>query len=167
MRCKGRCFLGIVQAFSKKKYIFAPKYVVMQNKKMTLVSPCRVQLPKNVDERGVLSFLEGGSDIPFEVARVFWITDVPAGKTRGGHAHWTCHEAVFAVQGRFEIEVDDGRQREVFVLDAPNEGVVVPAGAWCELRHFEPGTVCVVMASEHFDANGYVHDKGEWSKVKG
>lgn len=125
-----------------------------------------VQLPENVDERGRLAFLEGGKHIPFDVKRVFWITDVPEGMTRGGHAHWTCHEVVFPVAGSFEIEVDDGECALTRVMDNPSTGIVIPAGAWCELRRFAPGTVCVVMASQDYDATGYVHNRKEWLKVK-
>ena len=121
-----------------------------------------VQLPENVDERGSLSFLEANEHIPFDVKRVFWITHVPADKTRGGHAHWTCHEAVFPVSGSFEIEVDDGVCAATLVMDNPSVGVVIPAGVWCELRHFAPGTVCVAVASESFNPDGYSHDKVQW-----
>ena len=123
-----------------------------------------IQVPQNVDERGALSFLEANVDIPFDVKRVFWITDVPEGKTRGAHAHWTCHEALFAVSGGFELEVDDGNLCSKLQLSKSNYGVMIPAGVWCELRNFQPGTVCVVMASQPYDAEGYVHDRAEWRK---
>lgn len=125
-----------------------------------------IQLPENVDERGRLSFLEGGKHIPFEVKRVFWISGVPADKTRGGHAHWTCHEVVFPVTGSFEIEVDDGRCARTLTMNDARMGVMIPAGVWCELRHFAPGTVCVVVASEEFNAQGYVHVREEWQRMK-
>ena len=124
-----------------------------------------IQLPDNVDERGRLSFLESGVHIPFAVRRVFWISDVPPGKTRGGHAHWTCHEVVFPVTGRFEIEVDDGQCCSVVEMKEANVGILIPAGVWCELRAFEPGTVCVVVASEAYDASGYVHQKQQWRNI--
>jgi dTDP-4-dehydrorhamnose 3,5-epimerase-like enzyme len=124
----------------------------------------KVQLPHNVDERGHLTFLEGNKDIPFEVKRVFWIFDVPKGKTRGGHAHWSCHEVVFPVSGSFEIELDDGERCVTLVMDDPTCGVTIPAGVWCELRHFEVGTVCVVMASEEYDVNGYAFDRESWKE---
>ena len=122
----------------------------------------RIQLPQNVDERGSLSFLEAGKDIPFKVERVFWITDVPEGQMRGAHAHWTCHEAIFPVTGSFEIEVDDGEHRCTLQMSRPNVGVLISAGVWCELRHFAPGTACVVMASQPYDAEGYAHDRAAW-----
>ena len=82
-----------------------------------------LQVAQNVDERGSLCFMEVAAHLPFEIRRVFWISDVPTGKTRGGHAHWTCHEAIFSVSGSFEIEVDDGEVRRTFRLLA----VDVPA----------------------------------------
>lgn len=121
-----------------------------------------IELPERRDARGSLTFGEGGIQIPFEVARVFWITDVPAGQKRGGHAHWTCHEAVFAVAGSVEIELDDGELNVVVQLDSAQRGITIPAGVWCELRNFASGTVCVVLASERYNATGYVHDEEEW-----
>ncbi len=93
---------------------------------------------------------------------MFWISDVPKEAQRGGHAHWTCWEVVFAASGRFEIELDYGDRSESFVLDRPDVGIVIPAGVWCDLRGFEENTVCVVLASEEYDASGYVHDKMAW-----
>lgn len=122
----------------------------------------RIQLPKNVDERGCLSFLESGKHIPFEVKRVFWIYDVPETQTRGGHAHWSCQEVVFPVAGSFELELDDGERHSCVLLDDPSCGITIPAGVWCELRHFAPGTVCVVAASEEYDATGYALDRDSW-----
>lgn len=109
-----------------------------------------------------MCYLEGDVQIPFTVQRVFWITDVPEGEIRGGHAHWTCDEAVFAVTGSFEIEVDDGNSSFVTRLSSPDCGLTIPAGVWCELRHFSPGTVCVVMASQPYDASGYALDRNGW-----
>ncbi|MCR4995059.1 MAG: FdtA/QdtA family cupin domain-containing protein [Bacteroidales bacterium] len=138
--------------------------------KSDIILPCGVkviQLHENVDDRGQLSVAEGMKEIPFEIRRVFWISGVPQTKTRGGHAHWSCHEAVFAVTGGFEIEVDDGQRCCTLTLDEPNKGVVIPAGVWCELRHFRPRTVCVVMASQEYDATGYVNDRDQWLKKLG
>lgn len=123
-----------------------------------------IQLPLFVDSRGRLTFLEGGVHLPFEVKRIFWITDVPKNKTRGGHAHWTCHEVVIPIRGSFEIELDDGDLCATVTLDDPTCGITIPAGVWCELRHFEPGTVCLVVASQEYDVSGYALDRESWLK---
>ena len=125
-----------------------------------------IQLPHNVDERGHLSYGEGKKDIPFEIRRIFWISGVPADKTRGGHAHWTCDEVVFPVAGSFEIEVDDGDVSATVLMNDSRTGILIPAGIWCELRHFEPGTVCVVAASQAYDATGYVHERSAWLRMR-
>ena len=138
----------------------------MTQEEKAFVGVCRLQVPKNVDERGTLSVLEGDVDIPFKVARVFWITDVPAGQRRGGHAHWTCHEAVFAVAGAVSITIETAEGREDVTLRASNDGVLIPAGAWCELYDFEPNTVLVVMASERYRPEGYCHEKDSWQRMK-
>ncbi len=108
------------------------------------------------DARGVLTFVEGG-ELPFDIKRMFWITSVPEGKTRGGHAHATCSEAVFAVQGAFCMHLSDGQVQTTTRISAPNEGILVPAGIWCDLKDFTPDCVCVVAASQPYDADGYIN----------
>lgn len=126
---------------------------------------CRLlPLPEAADERGTLAFLEGGVQIPFPVKRVFWIYGVPDGKTRGGHAHDTCAEAIFPVAGAFTIELDDGCRRRRVRMNKPNVGVLVPAGIWCNLTDFAPETVCVVAASHPYDAQGYINRYEDYVK---
>ena len=95
-----------------------------------------IKLARHDDVRGTLCVAEILSDIPFAVGRVFWITDVPEGEERGGHAHRTCHEAVFAVSGGFDIDVDDGQEKRTFRMRRADEGIVIPAGVWCRLHDF-------------------------------
>ena len=123
-----------------------------------------IPIPSVSDERGVLAFATGGVGIPFPVARVFWIYDVPETQHRGGHAHRTCAEVVFAVRGSFTMCVDDGTSRSEVCLSEPTEGILIPAGVWCELKDFEPGTVLVVLASHSYDAEGYINDYEEYRK---
>jgi hypothetical protein len=46
-----------------------------------------INLPKILDNRGNLTFIEGKKHIPFEIKRAYWIYDVPGGEKRGGHAY--------------------------------------------------------------------------------
>lgn len=129
---------------------------------------CRLLcLPHVADERGALAFAQGGEHVPFAIARTFWIFDVPPGQTRGGHAHCECVEAVFAVSGAFTMVVDDGKRRSELRLAGPAEGILIPAGLWCELRDFEPGTVVAVLASHAYNPDGYIHDYGAYLTYKG
>ena len=87
-----------------------------------------VKLTSFTDERGRLTPVSTrGTDLPFEVGRVFWITDVPETTERGCHAHRTCWEALFALHGSLKVEMDDGLHAPfTVVLDKPEEGLLIP-----------------------------------------
>ena len=124
-----------------------------------------INIPKVTDLRGSLCFLEN-SMIPFEIKRVFWIFNVPEGKTRGGHAHNTCAEVIFPVSGSFDILVDNGRERTTITLDSPNTGIYIAPSVWCPLKNFSPDAACVVMASHEYSTEGYVNDYNEYIRLK-
>ncbi|MDY5631838.1 MAG: FdtA/QdtA family cupin domain-containing protein [Bacteroidaceae bacterium] len=125
-----------------------------------------IDIPIVSDSRGSLCFATNASEIPFPIQRVFWIYDVPTGEQRGGHSHRTCAEVVVAVKGRFTMTVDDGCSRCSVVLDSPSKGILIPAGLWCELSDFAPGTVVLVMASQAYDATGYINDYTLYKKER-
>lgn len=124
-----------------------------------------IDFPVAVDPRGSLAIAEGTA-LPFEVKRVFWIYDIAEEKTRGGHAHTSCEEIVIAVAGSFDMVVDDGLERMVVRMDSPSKGIYIKKNVWCELRNFSSGTVCVVLASEPYNLNGYMKDYDEFKKMK-
>ncbi len=124
-----------------------------------------IDFPVAVDPRGSLAIAEGTA-LPFEVKRVFWIYDIAEEKTRGGHAHKSCEEIVIAVSGSFDMVVDDGIDRLVVRMDCPSKGIYIKKNVWCELRNFSSGTVCVVMASEPYNMNGYMKDYEAFKEMK-
>ena len=126
---------------------------------------CRlINLPEHRDKRGCLSIAEWGKGVPFAIERVFWIYDVPEGAERGAHSHNECAEVVVPVNGAFDMTLDDGTTQTTVHLDSPHTGILIPAGVWCRLSGFAPGTVCVVLASHPFNAAGYVHDYATYKK---
>ena len=128
-----------------------------------------IELPKIYDPRGNLTVAEQMKNVPFEVKRVYWTYDVPAGERRGGHAHKECVEFIIAVSGSFTVTLDDGKgNRKDFHLNHPWEGLLVPTGIWRTLEDFSSGSVCLVLASELFDEADYWYDYDEFVKyVKG
>lgn len=124
-----------------------------------------IHFPEVTDHRGSLTIAEGNS-LPFEVKRVFWIYGIGEGKTRGGHAHRSCEEVVVAVNGSFDMVVDDGHERIVVRMDSPTKGIHIRKNVWCELRNFSTGTICVVLASEEYNTNGYMKDYDEFIGMK-
>lgn len=134
------------------------------NKKVIEKGYGLVTLSEHVDERGSLSFAEW-KHLPFEPKRVFWIYGIKEGKTRGGHAHRTCAEVVFAITGGFDMFVDNGEEQLTIHISNPAEGIYIGPNVWCELRNFAPGTVCIALASAPYDANGYINDYNDFKKI--
>ncbi len=122
-----------------------------------------IDLPKICDPRGNLTVAEQLKNVPFDIARVYWTYDIPAGEWRGGHAHKTCEEVIIAVSGSFDVTLDDGHgNKEVHHLNHPWKGLYVGTGVWRTLEDFSSGSVCLVLASELFDEAEYLYDYDEF-----
>lgn len=118
----------------------------------------RIELPRILDARGNLSFIEGGRHVPFEIARAYWIYDVPGGEVRGGHAYKTLREFVVAVSGSFDLVLEGPAGRTVHSLNRSYQGVFVPAGVWRSLENFSTNSLCLVLASGPYDEDDYIRD---------
>lgn len=129
---------------------------------MTLAD-CRIaELPRIQDPRGNLTFVEGGRQIPFDIRRVYYLYDVPGGSERGGHAHKALHQFMIAMSGSFDIVLDDGFDRKRIHLNRSYMGLYIPPMTWRELDNFSSGSVCMVLASEHFCEDDYLRDYSEF-----
>lgn len=123
------------------------------------VDDCVVKnLPKHMRPNGNLTVVENNYSIPFDVERVYYLYDVPAGEERGGHAHKELQQFVIAVSGSFDVIIDDGRERKTVTLNRPSKGLHIRPGIWRELNNFSSGAVCLVLASHHYDEDDYIRD---------
>ncbi len=123
-----------------------------------------IELEKIVDPRGNLTVAQGDIDVPFDIKRVYWVYDVPAGEYRGGHAHRQCREVLVALSGSFHVTLDDGTQRETYLLNHPYQGLLIDTGIWRTLDDFSSGAVCLVLASELFEEADYIREYDEYMK---
>jgi len=127
------------------------------------VEDCKlVELPVVHDPQGNLTFVEQKRHVPFEIARVYHLYDVPGGAMRGGHAHRGCEEMLIAMSGSFEVVIDDGARKESVRLSRSYLGLYLPPMIWRELIDFSSGSVCMVLASEYFDEGDYIRDYTEF-----
>jgi hypothetical protein len=124
-----------------------------------------VELPLIPDRRGNLTFVEGGNHVPFEIARSYWIYDVPGGAHRGGHAYRELEELVIALSGSFEVSVDDGVQRSSFTLNRGYVGLYIPKATWRTLSHFSTNAVCLCLASAPYDESDYIRSYPEFLQL--
>ena len=125
-----------------------------------------ISLQKMVDPRGNLSIAEGMKDIPFNISRVYWTYDVPSGAYRGGHAHKHCREFIIAVSGSFTVTLDNGRDKQSFLLNHPYQGLLVETDTWRTLDDFSSGAVCLVLAEDSFEENDYIREYTEFLNYK-
>jgi dTDP-4-dehydrorhamnose 3,5-epimerase-like enzyme len=130
------------------------------------IDDCRViDLPKISDARGNLTFVEGSSHIPFPIKRIFYIYDVPTGANRGAHAHREHHQFLICLSGSFDVEVEDGERKGCFHLNRPWKGLHVPPMIWAAETNFDPGTVCLVLTSDHFSEADYIRDRADYQRI--
>jgi WxcM-like, C-terminal len=124
---------------------------------------CRMlTFPKIKDHRGNLSFVEGGTHIPFDIQRIYYLYDVPGQESRGGHAHRELEQVILAINGSFDVILDDGRNRTSYRLSRADEGLYLCPGIWRELENFTSGSVCLVLASEIYKEEDYFRDYFEF-----
>ena len=117
-----------------------------------------VNLPKILDKRGNLSFIEEFKNIPFKIARVYWIYDVPGGEVRGGHAYRENEEFIVALSASFDVVLDDGKKKKIFSLNRSYYGLYVPKGLWREMNNFSTNSLALVLASTTYNREDYIFD---------
>lgn len=117
-----------------------------------------INLPVISDPRGNLSFIESQTHIPFDIARVYYLYDVPSGSVRAGHAHKALHQLLIAVSGSFDVRLHDGVSEERVTLNRPHIGLHIGPMQWREIDNFSSGSVCLVLASTPYDEADYIRD---------
>lgn len=129
------------------------------------INDCKIiELPKFLDVRGNLSFVEQCKHVPFEIRRLYWLYDVPGGVARGGHAEKNNEELIIALSGAFEIIVDDGYQSKTFVLNRSYYGLYIPKGLWREIKEFSTNALALEFGSIPYSADDYIRDYEEFKQ---
>ena len=126
-----------------------------------------IDLPKITDPRGNLTFAEAQEIVPFEIKRAYWVYDVPGGESRGGLAYQRLKQFVIALSGSFHVTLDNGHERKTVLLNHPWQGLLIDVNTWRTLDDFSSGAVCLVLASEHYEAEDYIEDYDEFLKYVG
>ena len=135
-------------------------------KKNSLANVYKFNIPKIISPEGMgsLSFVEK-EIIPFSIKRVYYLYDVPFNGERGGHAHKDLFQVLIALNGSFELLLDDGSNTKKILLDSPNIGLYIPNGIWREMNNFSKNSVCLVLASEDYDENDYIRNYQDFKEM--
>lgn len=128
---------------------------------------CNVlELSRIHNPSGNITIVQSDSALPFNVKRVYYLYDVPGGSERGGHAHKDLQQLIVAASGSFDVILDDGVMKKTVHLNRPNYGLLIVPGIWREIINFSSGAICLVLASEKYAPNDYIHDYSEFVRIK-
>lgn len=132
---------------------------------MSRINDCHIiNLNKHHHANGNLTVVQNGNPIPFDIQRAYYLYDIPGGESRGGHAHRQLRQLLIAISGSFDVLLDDGiRQRRV-TLNRPYQGLLIVPGIWRVLENFSSGSVCLCLASQHYDEADYIRNHDDFIK---
>lgn len=117
------------------------------------------------DHAGNLVALEQGSDINFEIRRIYYIWGTEKNAIRGRHAHHNLKQMIICLAGQCDFTLDDGSNRETFHLCTPAQGLLIENFVWREFTEFSRDCIVMVMASEHYDSTDYIKSYDEFMKI--
>lgn len=133
---------------------------------MTIEDAKLVKLPRFMDPRGNLSFVEQNNHIPFEIQRTYWIYDVPGGEDRGGHAYKKTDEFIIAIAGAFDVIVDDGTNKKTFMLNRSYYGLYIPKGLWRKMENFSTASLALEFADTKYNRTDYIVDYQKFQMMR-
>lgn len=119
------------------------------------------------DPNGTLAVVESPRDVPFPIARLFYVYGVKAGDVRGEHAHVRASQYLVCVRGRCEVVCDDGSGKRSFLLDAPTKALLIPPGIWAEQRYQIPATILLVLSDRPYEEHDYIRDHDRFLAHRG
>ena len=135
--------------------------------KNSTVFDCSIlELEKHSHEKGNISIVENGKEVPFNINRVYYLYDVPGGEHRGAHGHKELRQLIIAGSGSFDIILNDGNNKRKITLNRPYVGLLVVPGIWREIINFSSGSICMVVASHEYDEADYIRNYEDFLKFK-
>lgn len=129
---------------------------------MKTIADLKLQsLPSYANETGRLTVVEKANGFPFDIARAF-IVQAQKGEVRGRHAHKRCQQFLVCSSGRIEVVCDDGQNKVPFMLERPNEGLLLYPGIWASQTYVDEGTVLSVFCDRPYEESDYLRNYDEF-----
>lgn len=110
------------------------------------------------DERGQLCVIEQDKDLPFQVKRFYYLTNLDCHTPRGFHAHRCLRQIAICVAGSCEMIFDDGNRKESIVMNSSSKGLLIEPYIWHEMHNFSNDCILLVLASDNYEESDYIRD---------
>jgi oxalate decarboxylase/phosphoglucose isomerase-like protein (cupin superfamily) len=125
-----------------------------------------IHFPKIHNRAGNITPIQNSIEIPFDVKRVYYLYDIPGGESRGAHAHRNLQQVIIAGSGSFDVTLDDGKNKKTVSLNRPYFGLHIYPGMWRDISNFSSGAICLVLASEKYEASDYIRAYEDFLQFK-
>lgn len=135
-------------------------------KKLTIFDCEIIYFPKIHNRAGNITPIQNQIDIPFSVKRVYYLYDVPGGESRGAHAHKKLEQLIIAASGSFDVHIEDGKNKKTVSLNRPYMGLHLRPGMWRDIQNFSSGAICLVLASDLYQADDYIRNYDEYNAFR-
>lgn len=109
------------------------------------------------EEMGYLVPLD--EDIPFEVKRLFYLTDVPKEVSRGRHAYRETKQVLICVSGEVKVKCQEGEREVIYHLRNNKQGLYLEPHIWREAYDFSEGAVLLVLSSKEYSKDDYIKNQ--------
>lgn len=125
-----------------------------------------IDFSKISNRAGNITVVEGQTNLPFDVKRIYYLYDVPGGSERGGHAHRELYHLMVAASGCYDVILDDGKNKKIVELNRPQYGLYIPPGIWVELLNFSSGAISLNLVDKKYDEADYVRDYNNFKLLR-
>lgn len=107
---------------------------------------------------GTLTPIEELIDVPFNIKRIYYITEVPQDVSRGFHAHRKLHQVLICLNGSVKIKIKTPKEENEFLLNNSSVGLYIGPYIWREMYDFSKDAVLLVLASDYYNEEDYIRN---------
>ena len=115
-----------------------------------------------IAENGTLTVFEQKNIFGSMINRVYLISNVKIGTTRGFHAHRKLYQVLIVLNGSIIISVDDGNYKANVTLDSQNKALLIGPNIWHTMTWNDNSATLFVLASDVYDEEDYIRDYEEF-----
>lgn len=113
------------------------------------------------NEKGKLAAIN--KDLDIDVNRIFYVTQVPKGETRGHHAHRNNIQMLICIHGEILVTLDDSKEKQEVLLKQ-DQSVIVDKMVWATEKYITGNDTLLVLCSDEYDEKDYIRNYEQFIK---